>query len=121
MKKVAVMFALVVGVLLLPGIRDLSAQSVTVAKVPFAFVVQGTVMPAGEYRLVMRHGDPSTMHITSTSGGAATFVNVMPAGALKTAGEPTLVFRRISNGYFLSRVNVPGEQVREIAVPSGAA
>jgi hypothetical protein len=120
MRKAVVMFALVVGVLMLPGIREVSAQSPTIAKVPFAFVVEGTVMPAGEYRLAMRPGDPSTLQIVSTGGDAAMFVNVSSNEARKAAGEPTLVFRRVGTGYFLSRVNVPGENAREIAVPTGA-
>lgn len=120
MRKAVVMFALVVGVLLVPGIRDVSAQSATIAKVPFAFVVQGTVMPAGEYRLAMRPGDQATLQIMATNGGAGAYVTVSSTGAAKTGAEPTLVFRRVGPGYFLSRVNVPGEHVREIAVPTGA-
>jgi len=121
MRKAVVMFALVVGVLMLPGIGDVSAQSPTRAKVPFAFIVEGTVMPAGEYRLAMRPGDPSTLQIMCTDGESAMFVHVSSNEARTTAGEPTLVFRRIGQGYFLSRVNVPGEDVRQIAVPTGAA
>jgi hypothetical protein len=104
-----------------PGIRDVSAQSATVVTVPFSFIVQDTVMPAGEYRVAMRFGDPSTMQIVSTSGAAGVFVSVSATGAGKAILEPTLVFRRVGPGYFLSRVNVPGENVREIAVPTGAA
>lgn len=121
MRRAVVMFALVVGVLMLPGIGDVFAQSPTLAKVPFSFIVEGTVMPAGEYRLAMRPGDPSTLQILCTGGEAAMFVNVLSNEARTTAGAPTLVFRRIGTGYFLSRVNVPGENVREIAVPTGAA
>jgi hypothetical protein len=121
MRKAVVMFALVVGVLLLPGIRDVSAQSATIAKVPFSFIAGGTVMPAGEYRLAMRRGDTATLEIASTVGGTAVFVSVSSTPSGKTAAEPTLVFHRIGLGYFLARVNVPGENVREIAVPSGAA
>jgi hypothetical protein len=121
MRKPVVVFALVVAVLLLPGVRKLSAQPVAVAKIPFPFIVEGAVMPAGEYRLAMRQGDQTTMRIASTSGRVAAFVNVSPAGAVTDTGEPTLVFRRIGNGYFLSKVNIPGEQGREIVVPTGAA
>ncbi len=121
MKRPVVVCALVVAVLLLPGVRKLSAQPVTVAKIPFSFVVGGAVMPAGEYRLAMRQGDQTTMHIASTCGRVAAFVSVSPAGTVTETGEPTLVFRRAGNGYVLSEVNVPGEQGREIAAPTGAA
>jgi hypothetical protein len=121
MRNAVVMFALVVGVLMLPGIGDVSAQSPTLAKVPFSFIVEGTVMPAGEYRLVVRPGDPSMLQIMSTGGGAAMFVNVSSSEARTAAGAPTLVFRRAGTGYFLSRVNVPGENVQEIAVPTDVA
>ncbi len=121
MRKPVVVFVLVVAALLLPGVRKLSAQPVTVAKIAFPFIVGGAVMPAGEYRLAMRQGDQSTMHIASMCGRFAAFVGVSPAGADTDTGEPTLVFRRIGNGYFLSKVNIPGEQGREIAAPTGAA
>jgi hypothetical protein len=120
MRKPVVVFVLVVAVLLLPGVRKLSAQPATVAKIAFPFIVGGAVMPAGEYRLAMRQGDQTTMRIATTCGRVAAFVSVSPAGAVTATGEPTLVFRRIGNGYFLSRVNIPGEQGREIAVPTGA-
>jgi predicted aspartyl protease len=121
MRKAVVMFALVVGVLLLPGIRDVSAQSPTLAKVPFSFVVQGTVMPAGEYRIAMRQGDQTMMRIASTDGSVAAFVMVSSMDAGRGVAETTLKFARVANGHFLSSVSVPGEKVREIAVPSGAA
>jgi predicted nucleic acid-binding protein len=47
MRKALIMSAFVVGLLLLPGIREVSAQSATVVKVPFSFIVQGTVLAAG--------------------------------------------------------------------------
>lgn len=121
MRKAVVMFALAVAVLLLPGLRDVSAQSTTVAKVPFSFIVEGKVMPAGEYRISTRTGDPTVIRIASTCGKVAAFVSVSSLGSAKASAEPTLVFRRIGAGYFLSRVNVPGDTAREIAVPSGAA
>jgi hypothetical protein len=121
MRKAVVMIVLVVGILLLPGIRDVSAQSATIARVPFSFIVQGTVMPAGEYRLAMRQGDPATLEIASTGGGTGVFARVSTTPSGKTVADPTLVFRRIGTGYFLARVNVPGENVREIPLPAGAA
>ena len=121
MRKPVVVLALVVAVLLLPGVRTLSAQPVTVARIPFPFIIGGAVMPAGEYRLAMRQGDQATLHIASTCGRFAAFVGVSPASVVTDSGNPTLVFRRIGNGYFLSTVNIPGEQGREIATPTGAA
>ena len=120
MKKIVVMLALVVGVLLFPAARDVSAQSATVAKVPFPFIVNGAVLPAGEYRFVMARQDPTMMQIVSTSGGPGVFVGVGLTEAKKNAAESTLVFQRVSAGYFLSRVNVPGESTREVVVPHGA-
>lgn len=121
MRKPVAVFVLVVAVLFLPGVRILSAQPVTVAKIPFPFIVGGAVMPAGEYRLAMRQGDQTTMRIASACGRVAAFVSVSPTGGVTGTGEPTLVFRRIGNGYFLSNVNIPGEPGREVAVPAGAA
>jgi hypothetical protein len=121
MRKPVAVFALVVAVLILPGVPKLSAQPVTVARIAFPFIVGGAVMPAGEYRLATRQGDQTTMQIASTCGRFAAFVRVSPAGAETGTGEPTLVFRRIGDGYFLSKVNIPGEQWREVAAPTGAA
>lgn len=120
MKKIVVMLALVVGVLLFPAARDVSAQSATVVTVPFSFIVQGTVLPAGQYRIDMRREDPTTMRMVSTIGGPSMFVNVSQTVAATPVSEPSVVFVRIGNANFLSRVIVPGENVREIAVPAGS-
>jgi hypothetical protein len=120
MKKIVVMLGLVVGVLLFPAVRDASAQAATVAKVPFPFIVNRTVLPAGEYRFVMARQDPTMMQIISTSGGPGAFVSVGLTEPKKNAAESALVFQRVSAGYFLSRVNVAGESTREVAVPHGA-
>lgn len=120
MRKTVMMLSFAVGLLLIPGIREVAAQAATVAKVPFPFIVNGRVLPAGEYRIVMARQDPTMMQIVSTSGGRGVFVSVGLTEANKNASESTLVFQRVSAGYFLSRVNVPGESTREIVVPRGA-
>ncbi len=120
MKKAVLLVALAVGVLLLPGVRDLSAQSAAIAKVPFPFVVQGTVLPAGEYRVAMRPGDKATIQIASTEDGTGVFVAVSPGDVSKHAGDATFVFRRLGGAYFLSRVSIPGDEVREIPTPTGS-
>ena len=114
-------FALILGILLVPGIQAASAQPVTVAKVPFSFIAQGKVLPAGEYLISMRQNDPTTMRIVSADGKAGTYLSVLVVSHEKACCEATLVFKRVGAGYFLSAVNIPGESARELVVPRGAA
>ena len=69
-------------------------------KVPFPFVVHGTTLPSGTYR-IQREGD--ALAIQGERGNKATvFVGTMPAAGHDPAGnEPALTFTHHDNQYWL--------------------
>jgi hypothetical protein len=72
-------------------------------KVPFPFVVHGTTLPSGTYR-VQREGD--ALEIQGEHGSkASVFVGAMPAAGHDPAGNrPALTFTRHDNQYWLADV-----------------
>jgi hypothetical protein len=74
-----------------------------VAKVPFAFVVGNTRLPAGQYVVKTASDDPSVWEITSADGSRSVMVLTINASSSPTP-TPELVFDRFENQYFLARV-----------------
>jgi len=87
------------------------AQSSATAKVPFPFIVDGRVLPAGEYRVTPVEDYADVMAITSTNSQsqALTVVeSVEPSRA--TNPEPcTFQFRKVGDHYFLSQIDIAGQ------------
>jgi len=84
--------------------------------IPFAFVAGNKVLPAGEYTI--QRGvpeDPELLLIRSADNRVALFLNVEDTYARQTPTETKLIFNRIGDEYFLSRIWVAGVQVgREV-------
>ena len=102
MKSLAKMSVLMAGALLVFTGASASASALDV-KVPFAFVVNGKTLPAGQYRvetegsMVLIHGEKGTR------GGAV--VQTMPAIGPDPAGKvPALTFSRHENQLRLTGV-----------------
>jgi hypothetical protein len=84
------------------------AQEMTVkVKVPFAFLVQGQMMPAGEYVVRPVNLDHTAMVIKGEDANrkAIAIVLTTPADGHDPAGEkPALSFSRVENQYRLSAI-----------------
>jgi len=78
-----------------------------VARVPFAFVVGDSRMPAGDYVVKEVSDDPSVVSIASADGRQFAYTLTIPSSAHETPAQPELVFEKLDNKYFLARV-VPG-------------
>ena len=78
------------------------AQETVVAKVPFAFVVHGQEMPAGNYSVTT---DAGVITIRGTNNRSASYALATPADGRDPAGDdPSLVFVRYENHNILSQV-----------------
>ena len=83
------------------------AQEEVIAKVPFAFVVQGHSLPAGKYVVSRVSEDPSALVMRGEDANrkAIAIFLTMPADGHDPAGDkPALTFSRYENGYRLSTV-----------------
>jgi hypothetical protein len=88
------------------------------ARVPFAFVVGASRMPAGDYVVREMSDDPSVVSIASADGRQFAYTLTIPSSAyaLKTPTQPELVFEKLDNQYFLARVVPAGGMEREIVL-----
>ena len=92
-----------------------------VARVPFAFIVGDSHMPAGDYVVRAASDDPSVMSIASADGRQFTYTLTIPAVAHETPAQPELVFEKFDTQYVLARI-VPGGGIdREIVLTPARA
>lgn len=81
-----------------------SARAATIeVKVPFPFLVHGTTLPAGEYRV---ENDGAVVRFRGVKGNTASmFVMTTPAGGHDPAGDkPALSFTRHETQYRLADI-----------------
>jgi len=93
-------------------------DDVIAARVPFAFFVHDALMPAGSYVVKESSGDPGVVTIASADGHQSVFAITIPATAGELGAQPELVFVKIDNQYFLSRLVEADGNEREIMIPS---
>ena len=103
------------AVLLVCGARSGLASTIDV-RVPFAFVVQGQTMPAGQYQLVRDGNDPAVVLIRGEKGNRSTMLALTrPAAGHDPAGDkPAVTFTRVENQYRLSGIWDSGLEGQEI-------
>ena len=97
------------------------AQDVTI-NVPFAFVVQGQTLPAGNYVVSSVNQDHSAMAIRGEDSNSKSMAIVLtrPADGHDPAGDkPTLIFSRFENGYRLSTIWEGGTEGQTMASNKG--
>ena len=90
------------------------ASDVTlVARVPFAFIVGDSQLPAGDYIIKQASNDGSVLSIATPD--FRQFVFTLSIASQPDRGErPELVFEKVDNQYFLARVVRDGYDAREI-------
>jgi len=79
------------------------AQDTMAVKVPFSFLVNGHMLPAGDYTITRDNMATSVYMIRGDKGGA--FVATVPAAGHDPSGnQPSLTFVRHENQYKLSTI-----------------
>jgi hypothetical protein len=95
------------------------AQQVTQAKIPFAFQVGNTIVPAGEYQV--RSALPNTKvveQIRRTDWSASTLVNTNAVESKDNNAQPKLIFNCYSHECFLSEIWTGSGQGRKLVESS---
>ena len=81
-----------------------------VVHVPFAFSVDNTTLPAGDYRVrPLGDNENNVIEIQSVDGRHAALVLTTDASAERRGAEPKLVFDRCGKASFLRAVELPEE------------
>jgi hypothetical protein len=90
------------------------AQEVTQAKVPFAFQVANTTMPAGEYQIGRAlQSSKQVQQVRRADSSASTFVITIPTESRDKDAGPRLIFHCYSKECFLSEIwNGNGEGMK---------
>jgi hypothetical protein len=103
--------------LLVGGASSARAQDERIAsKVPFAFMVGRTELPAGSYEVRQAYADPAIVSIVSEDGrDVAVAITIAGGAAVPTSGS-SLVFRKFGDEYFLERVVSTGGTGRDIVL-----
>ena len=116
MKKHAVT-VLILTLLALPGFVSAQSHKI-VAQVPFEFVANGKVMPAGDCTFTASGQSQTILEIVC--GSAKTIAVPNATESLNPASDTVLRFHRSGNLYFLSSISRESEQ-RGYELPAGTA
>lgn len=79
------------------------------ANIPHAFVVRDTTLPAGKYTVRMADANDNLLEIRSAKGKKAVLVETQPIDEARAAGRNELVFDKIRDQWFLSKVFLKGD------------
>src|SRR5262245_35697878 len=104
---VAAIAALLVGA---PAAR---AQDRVVAAVPFSFVVGTARMPAGDYTVSEDPGG-NVIRIAGERNRQVSFALTIGASTDQSVLQPELVFGKIGDTYFLERIVIDQDNIREL-------
>ncbi len=80
------------------------ADEEVVAKVPFAFIVGSTELPAGTYTIQGVVDDPGVVAITSRDGRHNAFTIVTPTVTQAPPQKAELVFSKVGDRYVLKEI-----------------
>jgi hypothetical protein len=117
MRKPLPIVLFVLGLVALAAPRFAAAQESLLAHVPFPFVAEGKLLPAGDYRVVRSDMPEHVIQVISRDGRNSTFVEYEGLADTGSRGAvPTLQFQKIDGQYLLWRVGVPGTGVYNITV-----
>jgi hypothetical protein len=103
-------WTLPVMLMLLSGL--MAAQSLTnskvVAQVPFDFMVNGKIIPAGECIVKGAGMDGGILAIGNFEARKSALSQASRAGAAAVSGDTVLVFNHYGDRYFLSSIRIAG-------------
>src|SRR3954471_16870038 len=85
-------------------------------KVPFAFIVGDTRLPAGDYVIRAAEEGGGVVEIASANGRRIVFAPTIPWDQASQPAGAELVFRKFGDAYFLSRVLPLGGNDRQIVL-----
>ncbi len=119
MKKPLFGVAVMVAGLVLGGASLARAQDVVKVNAPFPFVVDGHVLPAGQYTVKAATDSLGVISVTSRDGQTAAFTTVIDANGTR-AKHAAFEFKKYGTTYFLWKIDVPGDISREVPLQSRA-
>ena len=120
MKKQLLAFAVAaLAIVATAGLAYAQGDTPLKANVPFQFIVDNKVVPAGEYRLERVSTGKDLMELENADGRLVKIISTIPAYQPDRRGSARLVFDRYGDQYFLREIWGQGTTWgREIPVTS---
>jgi hypothetical protein len=105
-----VKWMLPVTLMLLSGVTSAQslANSTVVAQVPFEFMANNKIIPAGKCSVQSADMDAHFLTIRNVAAKTGLFAPSSRGDARQAASNTVLVFRRYGNQYFLSEIKIEG-------------
>ena len=114
MTKLFLSLCLVVGLgATLSSNAQIESDASIRVNIPHSFVVNNTTLPAGTYTITVAdndHSDLNVLEIRSTNGKSGALFDTEPVNVRRMARQSELVFDKIGDTYFLSRVFMRGDE-----------
>jgi hypothetical protein len=108
--KIKALAMLILSILLVAAFASGQGPASVNAKIPFAFSVEGKVLPAGQYNFT-ENSNPSAVTVKSSDGKASVIAPIytrLAAGIHTSPKDAHIVFDKVGDAYFLSEIWVPG-------------
>jgi hypothetical protein len=83
-----------------------AARALADARVPFAFVVSGTELPAGKYEILVDDASVGSLQLRSLESGKVTLVPFTTRLAMRQGDADVLVFDQTSDKHYLSEIHI---------------
>jgi hypothetical protein len=119
MKRHAFATAAFLGLLLMPALAPLYAESLRF-EVPFDFVAAQGTMPAGEYRVSTNEPVQGMVRLVSSKGSSAAICFTHGVQSIHPSNTSKLIFNRYGDHYFLAQVWSQGNNLGRLLPPSKA-
>jgi hypothetical protein len=122
--KRSIVLMMLMGALLILALGASASSAVRLrANVPFAFYVDSTLLPPGEYWFEMRALTPaaassSAVFVRNQEGTVAAWVHSRSGDGIFRQNADQVHFNRYGSKYFLSRVESSGYQANLTASPA---
>ena len=110
--KLFLSLCLVVGLgVTLSANAQIESDATIKANIPYAFVVNNTTLPAGTYMItVADSNDAKVLEIKSAKGKMSVYFDTDPINLAHSMRHSELVFDKVGDTYFLSRVFLQGDE-----------
>lgn len=104
--KLVLTLAAVVGMAAGAYAQDLAATTGTV-NIPYEFVVNGKVMPAGTYTIEAEPGNPGVLHIASADARGQYVKLLLSSHTDADPNHMKIVFQQNGEQHILARIDTP--------------
>ncbi len=110
MKRILALTLILAAGFLTTGSAMAQLQNAVAADIPFSFILNGRLMPAGHYIIKADSDTHEVLRIDDRDDSVHIVTMAMPAASERQA-DNTVLFHKYGNQYFLSSIRVSGSSM----------